>query len=117
MVEECKRSDPHGRGREQVRADEVGEQSGEKRWRIDLEGRGRNLGAEWGPCKIKKCLDFLNSGIKKCEVARFWDYRSLSGKEESEDETKIASSNGGPARRGTTRESEGQMRQRYEADI
>lgn len=47
----------------------------------------------------------------------FWDYRSLSGREESEDETKIASSNEGPARRGTTRKSEGQMRQRYEADF
>lgn len=45
------------------------------------------------------------------------DYRGLSGKEKSEDETKIASSSRGPARRGTTRKFEGQMRQCYEADI
>lgn len=58
MVEECKRGDTHGGGCEQVRTDEVGGQSGEKRWRIDLEGRGRNLGARGDPCKIKNALTF-----------------------------------------------------------
>lgn len=48
MVEECKRRDPHGGGCEQVRTDGVGGQGGEKRWRIDLEGRGRNRGAKGG---------------------------------------------------------------------
>lgn len=53
MVEECKRCDPYGRGCEQVRTDGVGGQGGEKRWRIDLEGRGRNRGAQGGPWKIE----------------------------------------------------------------
>lgn len=45
------------------------------------------------------------------------DFRGLTGKEESEDETKIASSNRVPARRGTTRKFESQMKHCYEADF
>lgn len=58
MVEECKRGDPHGGGCEQVRKDGVGGQGGEKRWGIDLEGRGRNRGAQGVPWKIKNALSF-----------------------------------------------------------
>lgn len=65
----------------------------------------------------RKCLEFPNSGIEKCEVAKLGITEVCLVREESEDETKIASSNRGPARRGTTRKFEGQMRQCYEADF
>lgn len=58
MVEECKRGDPHGGGCEQARTDGVGGQGGEKRWRIDLDGRERNRGVQGRPWKIKNILKF-----------------------------------------------------------
>ena len=66
MVEECKRRHPHGGGREQVCTDGVGGQGGEKRRRVDLEGRGRYHGALVGPWKIKKAMNFPNNGIDRC---------------------------------------------------